>query len=82
MASSGVGASATMASLMPVRSTTFCGIGLPGLTKVQNFFFLVDLAVLDIDCAYLGQALGVGVETRCLGIKDDERAGERHPALP
>ena len=38
MASSGVGASATMASLMPVSSTIFCGMGLPGLTKLANFF--------------------------------------------
>ena len=41
-----------------------------------ELLFLVDLAVFNIDCADLGQALGVGVETRRLGVKDDERAGE------
>ncbi len=70
-----VGASATMASLMPVRSTTFCGMGLPGLTKVQKLLFLVDLAVFDIDGADFGQAFDVGVEARGLGVKHDEGAG-------
>lgn len=51
---------------------------LAGVDEGAELLFLVDLAVFNIDCADLGQALGVGVETRRLGVKDDERAGERH----
>ena len=51
---------------------------LAGVDEGAELLFLVDLAVFNIDCADFGQALGVGVETRRLGVKDDERAGERH----